>query len=322
MASKQVFVSIVLCISVLFTTRLYAQDSTNFFPHQVGDMWEYYFTDFIGDDTMQVFVIKDSVDQEGNHHVTRAARSINPIAPPIFHFRDTTEYVLDTLKQVFTDITFTNPDGRLIYKLDAQQNDLWIVDEIPGGAGFFEIAKVKNIYQDTLFFTPFTAKEIWYYHTEDTTDTTIWLHIYTDILADKFGLIYRFSAEGGAWSTIRGAIIDSVLYGDTTLVSIYPNLPPSIPGQFHLYQNYPNPFNPRTTIPFQLNRSDRISILLYDVVGRMVRKLIDNQWYPVGDHVIIWDGKSQKGGDAVSGMYFYQFIVGQQRATRPMLLIR
>jgi hypothetical protein len=315
MASRKVFVNIVLCILVLATIKLSAQDSTNFFPHHIGDMWEYYFTDFIDDDTVQVFVIADTLDSLGSHHVTQAARAINPVVPHTYHFPDTGEYILDTLGQVFSIA-----HGGLLYKLHANRNDIWIVRLL--GGTMYEIAKVKNVSQDTLFSVPIITKEIWYYFTEDTTDTTIWLHIGTDIIADKFGLIFRGDPESGAFSILKGAVINGMHYGDTTLVSIHPTLPYSIPEQFHLYQNYPNPFNPRTTIPFQLNRSGRISIMIYDVTGKLVRKLIDNQWYPIGEHEIIWDGKTRKGGDAASGMYFYQLIVGQQRVTRPMLLIR
>ena len=315
MASRKVFVNIVLCILVLATIKLSAQDSTNFFPHHIGDMWEYYFTDFIDDDTVQVFVIADTLDSLGSHHVTQAARAINPVVPHTYHFPDTGEYILDTLGQVFSIA-----HGGLLYKLHANRNDIWIVRLL--GGTMYEIAKVKNVSQDTLFSVPIITKEIWYYFTEDTTDTTIWLHVGTDIIADKFGLIFRGDPESGAFSILKGAVINDVLYGDTALVSIHPTLTHSIPEHFHLYQNYPNPFNPRTAIPFQLNSSGRISVMIYDVAGRLVRRLIDNQWYPIGEHEIIWDGKSQKGGDAASGIYLYRIQAGDFSQVRRMLLIK
>ncbi|CUT00370.1 hypothetical protein [Candidatus Kryptobacter tengchongensis] len=66
------------------------------------------------------------------------------------------------------------------------------------------------------------------------------------------------------------------------------------PDDYELYQNYPNPFNPTTNISFYLPVDKKISLIIYDIAGREVVKLIDEQEFPKGKHTIVWDGKDKK----------------------------
>jgi hypothetical protein len=82
---------------------------------------------------------------------------------------------------------------------------------------------------------------------------------------------------------------------------------PAIITEFTLYQNYPNPFNSTTTIPFQINKPSLVKILIYDLNGKEVIKLVDKQFVN-GLHKIKWDGNNQKGGETASGVYFIQVV--------------
>ncbi len=152
---------ILILAGLLFITSLNAQDTTNFFPHQVGDFWEYFFTDFIGEDTIQVEVVKDSMDQNGLHHIIQAARAINPIGPPEPFSFDTTRFILDTTKhQVLTYFSFGN--GPLVkYKLDASEGDQWVLWQFDGGG--FEMVRLSRVYQDIIFGVPTTLKDFKFY---------------------------------------------------------------------------------------------------------------------------------------------------------------
>jgi hypothetical protein len=70
-----------------------------------------------------------------------------------------------------------------------------------------------------------------------------------------------------------------------------------------LHGNHPNPFNPSTTIRFSLAQSGYASLKIYDVRGRMIRSLVDDTM-PAGDHEIRWDGRTEDGSRAASGVYF------------------
>jgi hypothetical protein len=65
----------------------------------------------------------------------------------------------------------------------------------------------------------------------------------------------------------------------------------------------PNPFNPSTTIAYSLAGRSHVTIHVYDVAGRVVRTLVDGE-AEAGEHVIVWDGTTDSGERAASGVYF------------------
>ncbi len=94
------------------------------------------------------------------------------------------------------------------------------------------------------------------------------------------------------------------------------------PDDYRLEQNYPNPFNPSTTIGFYLPIRDKISLKVYDVVGREVRTLINNEEYDRGTSRVVWDGRDSNGKLAASGTYFYSLKFGNFEKTSKMVLVK
>ena len=90
---------------------------------------------------------------------------------------------------------------------------------------------------------------------------------------------------------------------------------------FTLYQNYPNPFNGSTTIPFRLLTRSRISITIYDITGKEVIRLIENQSYAPGEHEVKWNSLTNTGKEVSSGIYLYEFTAGSFRKVKKLLLI-
>jgi flagellar hook capping protein FlgD/WD40 repeat protein len=70
-----------------------------------------------------------------------------------------------------------------------------------------------------------------------------------------------------------------------------------------LEQNYPNPFNPSTKINFAVDKPGNIDVRVFNTRGELVRTLA-NQWFPQGMHTVSWDGRTQGGGHAPSGIYY------------------
>ena len=89
----------------------------------------------------------------------------------------------------------------------------------------------------------------------------------------------------------------------------------------HLDQNWPNPFNPTTNIRFALPRRAPVSLTIYHVSGRRVRKLI-NGTVDSGEHVVVWDGKDEGGRPAASGVYFCRLSVGREARLNRLVLLR
>jgi hypothetical protein len=89
-----------------------------------------------------------------------------------------------------------------------------------------------------------------------------------------------------------------------------------VPKEYALSQNYPNPFNPTTTIQFALPKEGRVSVKVYDVLGREEATLVDEEM-PPGSYRVIWNAAS-----AASGVYFYRIVAGSFAATKRMVLVR
>jgi len=95
-----------------------------------------------------------------------------------------------------------------------------------------------------------------------------------------------------------------------------------IPTEFALHNNYPNPFNPMTNIRFDLPEATHVTITIYDITGREVIKLV-NQNMNAGYRNIIWDAKDKYGRNVSSGLYIYQMRTGTGfNKTDKMILTR
>jgi hypothetical protein len=94
-----------------------------------------------------------------------------------------------------------------------------------------------------------------------------------------------------------------------------------LPATFGLSQNYPNPFNPVTMIEYQLPEAGHVSLKIYDLGGREVRTLVDEE-KPVGYHRVKWDAKDNFGQKLNSGVYLYRIQVGAYAQTRKVLLVK
>ena len=91
-----------------------------------------------------------------------------------------------------------------------------------------------------------------------------------------------------------------ILILDATTLALQP--PAALPKEFALDQNYPNPFNPATTIPFALPEAAAVSLSVYDLRGREIRRLVHDR-LPAGYHRIDWDGNDATGRALPSGIY-------------------
>ncbi len=82
------------------------------------------------------------------------------------------------------------------------------------------------------------------------------------------------------------------------------NTLPDVPTQFALLQNYPNPFNPNTVIRYHVPKASKITIKIYDIVGREVATLVDDYFNP-GYYEIVWNSRRNDNVEVASGVYFY-----------------
>jgi len=94
-----------------------------------------------------------------------------------------------------------------------------------------------------------------------------------------------------------------------------------IPNNFSLSQNYPNPFNPSTTIEYSIPSATDVRLVVYNVRGQAVATLV-NEFQSAGNHQVQWDGNSESGIKAASGVYFYRLETKDQVETKKMILVK
>ena len=90
-----------------------------------------------------------------------------------------------------------------------------------------------------------------------------------------------------------------------------------LPTEFALHQNYPNPFNPATKISFDLPQDSRVNLVVYDLLGREVKRLVNNELKVAGRYTYDFNGSS-----LASGVYFYRLDTEGFTNTKRMLLIK
>ena len=145
------------------------------------------------------------------------------------------------------------------------------------------------------------------------------------------GVTWQQSSTGILDSTITAVAIDGngYLYAATLSGGFYksanpePVPPPSsqngrsvIPVAVNIEQNYPNPFNPTTTIPFTLTRNSYTTLIIYDLLGKEIVRLIDGI-VPEGRHEVRWDASS-----VPSGVYFYRLQSSANVKTGKLTLLK
>ena len=147
------------------------------------------------------------------------------------------------------------------------------------------------------------------------------------------GKVYWTTSHGiqnapltGETVVIREEEPAGIALGGTVAAPAAPAAPssPVVSAEDTLLANYPNPFNPETWIPYQLSASADVSVSIYAVDGRLVRRLdLGHQSagvYRSRSRAAYWDGRNEFGERVASGLYFYTLTAGDFTATRKMLI--
>ena len=281
-----------LCINI-FIINLYSQQP-NFLPLNIGNEYQMY----DGYEYQFGIIERDTVYPNGKtyYHL-----------PSPFVFQDcrvdSAGNVLSVSKPFFIGLT-SSPEEYMLFKADAVLDEIWPIawdfdPVIDTGYG-------KCIYVDSEFIFGknrlikgvliFDASYYYYY---------FWL-------AEGLGLV-RDQFDDGTVSVLNYAKIDGKTYGTLVFVEDESLL---IPSEFNLSQNYPNPFNPSTIIAYSIPQRSNVSLKIYDVLGKEIATLIDEQ-KEAGLYEIKFDASKLS-----SGVYIYSIQAGDFLESRKMILIK
>jgi hypothetical protein len=151
-----------------------------------------------------------------------------------------------------------------------------------------------------------TRKSYSYIDNDVTNETTYWYKL-VDVSSEG-----NISSHGPVSATPQASEVE--------------NSPLNFPKEFALHQNFPNPFNPSTEIFFDIpgsieNGSLKIEVNIYNLLGEKISTLYKGIIEP-GNHQLSWNGLSDFGNKAPSGIYIYQIKSSKFTASKRMILLK
>jgi hypothetical protein len=168
----------------------------------------------------------------------------------------------------------------------------------------------------------FTLSDKWSYMNAGIVDTAITVQIDCSMIITTGpydidpgqSVVAAFAILGGNGLADLQVNADAAMarYNATSIDDVTDNLPEI----FELSQNYPNPFNASTTISFSLSEQQDVTLTVYDLLGRKIVKLIENEKRAGSQQVTF------NASDLSSGVYFYRLQAGDKEETRRMVLLK
>jgi len=266
------------------------------FPVRPGNIWVYRDADFYYDS------LRISSDTITIYNKTFYQLVLNGMPGKVYVREDTSGFC-EAYDPDYSDSLLLR-----YYKRNCQVGDVW-TDHIPASDNWLITHTVNSVgaMMVDLLYVPI-AKKI-------SVKTDMAFMDSEEIWSDTIGLVYsNRSEEPAAW--VVACRINGIIYGSASYLptGIKQNI--SENRTFTLSQNYPNPFNPSTRISYTIPEQQRVTLKVYDVLGKEIAVLVDAV-QQAGTHSI------QFSGDKLpSGIYIYEFRTSLFHATRKMLLLK
>ncbi|MHB8339043.1 MAG: T9SS type A sorting domain-containing protein [Ignavibacteriaceae bacterium] len=217
-------------------------------------------------------------------------------------------------------VKFYDENLGLVVNMDYQNPNIsWQMCRTTDGGNSWETFSMNSKeYPDDIEFVPTNPSKVWYvdlgslYYSSDTGRTWTEQKIYNGKLWGR-DIVFTDSTHG--WLLCdSGKLFYTSNNGG--VVSGIPINKIQIPSEYFLMQNYPNPFNPSTEISYQLSTASFIMLKVYDVLGREVKSLV-NENQNAGFYKVEFNA-----GSLPSGIYIYRIIAGKFSALKKCVLIK
>jgi hypothetical protein len=172
-----------------------------------------------------------------------------------------------------------------------------------------------------LWFPDYSAQALWF-TVENPPDSvghfadyTVRMDLDTSYINDTLQILnanVQFSDSLGYILYLYEINISPIVINDITAIDEEVDIPDGI----SISRVYPNPFNSSTTIRFTLPESQNMKLSIYDLLGRQVETLVDEEMQ-AGRHQVVWDASEYS-----SGVYFYRIEAGDFAETKKMILLK
>jgi hypothetical protein len=264
----------------------------DFFPHHVGDLWQYFTHRQLESEFWEREIIAiDTMWSDSSIIITERVRNSYDINNKI--------YLNDSLIVYWESWGGGTWGPR--YKFNVPINAFWLSDPFFPFYTKYVNESEELVFEDTLLF-----REYW-----TAPDTFFGLALYTERLALGIGFYYSEFEVG--ITVLNGCIINGVQYGIILDVEDENTINP--PKEF-LLNNYPNPFNPQTKINFYLPERTFVKLKVFDLLGNELETLL-NEEKKAGNYEVVFNGSSLP-----SGVYFYTVQTADFNQTKKMVLLK
>ncbi|MGD8780356.1 MAG: T9SS type A sorting domain-containing protein [Ignavibacteria bacterium] len=261
---------------------------SEFYPLHIEDFWKYRHNDGLCQSIIYKKVVKDTLLSDGNTYQIIQTEEVGGRYPGKGVYFERFD---STTNSVFRWNSFDSTTTRK-YKFTSCLGDT--IHDSPSHNSYFRLDDKSYDYIHFFFYPDLISL--------------------TDDFAKGLGLIAQTSHYGiGIY--LLGAAIDGKVSGDTSIVTGIDD-ESYLPNNFKLYQNYPNPFNPATTIKFTIPKYSKVTLKVYDLLGREIRTLIDEKKTP-GSYNVLFNAKGLS-----SGVYIYKLNTGKYSVSKKLILLK
>lgn len=289
-------------------------DTTDFFPLQNGNYWEYAAATLFGTEYFSTTVIGDTLMPNGKTYKIMVEKYFYlPGYEYPLYFRKESSYIY----RYGGGNTQCGNGEYKEYDFSSKDSTIWSMctgDTVNNSVG--NARGILRTYYDYTFYG-FLQKDL---ETKEyngvfvNSKDTIWGPgdgDYPTRIAKAFGMVWQLRFNDGQYF-LQGAIINGVKFGTITHVKDEKIM---IPEDFNI-SNHPNPFNPETTINYTLPQSGIVLVKIFDVLGRELKTLV-NEFSASGLHSVKWDGSNYS-----SGIYFCSITFACKTLNNKMLLMK
>jgi len=300
----------IFILLILFSPQfLFSQDSLDFYPFHVGDIWQYHAYDDFGDYYWNRIAGKDSIDEEGNRHLFFRQDFGDGPGDYLDH------WMIDTSGAIWSIEEDRPQNTWRLYKFDTDVGELFASQPQLTDAQSWSFLSSK----DTVFFLAenrITQRFDFFVGPPEEYPNGV-LQLGWHVVQSGLGQTHESS--DGYYHVLTGAIIDSVQYG--TIVGLPDKNISKPPTRFELFPAYPNPFNGQIKISFLVTKSDLFTIDIYNVLGQRAQRIAKQRLTP-GQHSYDWKALNEQGNPLPSGLYIVIVSTKQFREKQKILYLK
>lgn len=298
-------ITIILFIFAIAAPQCSAQiDTSNWFPHAIGDYWLYQSTDLFNPDYYTCAVVKDTLMPNGKVYSLFRYGSLTQ-EYSVRYYRVTGDKVLRY------SISGCHDSEEVVYDLGIPAHSLWPVCMVGTSIthrGCWSIGlKVAAVFNLELPYRVYRDISI-------TGSDTTWFPLGpagSESIVKGIG-VEKYQYAESALCELVGAVLNNKRYGklvDVTTGSTHREFSMNL-------ANYPNPFNPRTTITYSIEKAGQVSLIIYNVMGRQVAELVNGR-RQAGEYSITWNAATMP-----TGVYVAVLSAGTNSVTKKILLLK